>query len=196
MKLKRKLVFLIFILTFFFSFMYGVNDEKYGVSFSVGFLTIDQIADRVESIAIGVGTLGLVDKEYEDFKPSFIFTFHYYLKTRLSFNLVTGIYASEGTVSSGWTSVKGTFKDTNFIFSGELTYYWLKKDKFKMYSGIGGAIRIVKSEYTALIEDTTTTKPTFHFCPIGLRVGEKTGFFIETGASYRGIISGGIYFSF
>lgn len=89
-------------------------------------------------------------------------------------------------------NVKGNFN----TLLAQADYSWLYPDrKFKLYSGAGvGAIMTKFSQ--GAIKDDSDVGFAFNVTPIGLSYGEKFAVFVETNVGTKGIVQGGVSYTF
>ena len=183
------LLFLLFILIFNLSTSSAfARFRTHEISFSYGLVTLDQISDILEDILTITLTFGFFGKENLSFSGAPFLTYHYYPGgKRFGFGPAVGIYTTSGDLIQGGV-FGGTFKETNYIFAGELVYNWILKRTFQLYSVAGIGLRIRRGRYEGLSETETDddTFPTFNLQVLGFRFGKKIGFFGEFGIGYKG----------
>lgn len=95
-----------------------------------------------------------------------------------------------------------TVKDSNLNFKGDFntvlaqaSYNWSNpENKLKLYSGAG-----VGAVFTSFKEGATDSSDVifaFNVSPIGISYGEKFGVFLETNVGTKGLLQGGISYTF
>ena len=170
------------------------QDRKHDISLSYGILTLDQVSDIFEDIIDITVTFGLFGKENMEFSGATFLTYHFFPGgKRFGFGAAVGTYTTTGDLVQGGVH-GGTFKENNYIFAGELAYYWVLKKSFQLYSGGGIGFRLRRGTYTGTLETDTesTTFLTFNLQALGFRFGKAIGFFGEMGVGYKGGIVFGL----
>jgi hypothetical protein len=75
--------------------------------------------------------------------------------------------------------------------AGEATLYWVKRPGFQLYGSLGGGFFVKRSRFYEL-QTKTKLGLTFQASPVGLRIGNKAGIFMEMGFGYKGVLNGGM----
>jgi len=169
--------------------------RTHDASFQFGVLSFDQLLDVFGDVLLVVITLGNFSKDNAMYSGVPFLTYHYSANSRFGFGGAIGGYSSWGDLvrqSSGL--LVGDFKETSYIAAAELDYHWIMRRGFQVYSGAGFGVRIRKGRYTdeTGTESFSKALPTFHLNAIGVRFGQKIGFFAEFGYGYKGMLSAGI----
>lgn len=167
--------------------------RQHDVSVSCGFLSIDQMADLLGSALIVVVTLGTFKKDNLSYSAVPFLTYHYSANSKFGFGAAVGGYTSSGELLV-LDSVAGDFKEQNYVVAAELDYHWVMRPGFQIYSGAGFGVRYRHGTYRDAEETNTENRvlPTFHLNALGVRFGNKVGFFAELGAGYKGLFSVGL----
>ncbi|MBP1770087.1 MAG: hypothetical protein H6P96_705 [Candidatus Aminicenantes bacterium] len=167
--------------------------RQHDVSVSCGFLSIDQMADLLGNALTIVLTLGTYKKDNLEYSAVPFLTYHYSANGKFGFGAAIGGYASSGELQI-LDSLVGEFKEQNYVVAAELDYHWVMQPGFQLYSGAGFGVRYRHGTYRdAEVTDTDNkVLPTFHLNALGVRFGNKIGFFGEIGAGYKGLISVGL----
>lgn len=167
--------------------------RRHDVSVAVGFLSIDQMADLLGSVLTVVLTLGTYQKDNLEYSAVPFLTYHYSANSKFGFGAAVGGYTSSGELQVLDAAV-GDFKEQNYVVAAELDYHWVMRPGFQLYSGAGFGVRYRHGTYRDADETDTYNKvlPTFHLNALGVRFGNKVGFFAELGAGYKGLISVGL----
>ena len=95
-----------------------------------------------------------------------------------------------------------TVKDSNLKFEGnfntllaQASYNWSNpENKFKLYSGAG--VGAVFTSFKEGANDSSDVIFAFNVSPIGISYGEKFGVFLETNVGTKGILQGGVSYTF
>ncbi|GGN07829.1 hypothetical protein GCM10010967_49330 [Dyadobacter beijingensis] len=87
------------------------------------------------------------------------------------------------------------WKRRSLTTAGEATLYWVKSRDFQFYGTAGVGFFVKRSSfYDTQFE--TDLGGTFQVSPVGLRIGNKVGVFMELGFGYRGVFNGGLSWRF
>jgi hypothetical protein len=164
--------------------------RKHDLSLSYGVVTLDQMGDIFEDIIDITLTFGLFGKENMEFSGATFLTYHFFPGgNRFGFGPAIGTYTTTGDLVEMGVH-EGTFKENNYIFAGEVVYYWILNKSFQMYSVGGIGLRLRRGIYIGLTETDTRndTFLTFNLQVLGFRFGKKIGVFGEIGAGYKGCV--------
>ncbi len=87
-----------------------------------------------------------------------------------------------------------------YTLAAESSYYFMKKEKLKLYALLGaGATLGSLKEKDFLSDKENRSRGTFfnfQITPIGISYGKQWGGFAELGFGYRGILSFGVFYNF
>jgi hypothetical protein len=122
-------------------------------------------------------------------------TCHYSANDRFGFGGAIGYSSVSGAlVESGGDVVVGDFREKSYIGAVELDYHWFMRPGLQLYSGAGFGVKVRRGTYVDGTGADTVTKalPAFHLNAIGVRIGQKVGFFAELGIGYKGILAVGL----
>lgn len=190
----RRAAFALAVAVLFLASFGAGRTPRHEISLSYGIITWDQIVDVMENVAIAVLTLGSYNKSNDTFGGAPFLTYRYSPKGRLSAGIALGTYATRGDLLLGG-QVEGTFRESNFVAAGEITYRWIMGRSLQLYSGLGAGLTFKSGTYSvagSTDETSSRLRPTFHLNVIGFRLGKNFGFFGELGAGCKGIISLGV----
>jgi hypothetical protein len=87
------------------------------------------------------------------------------------------------------------WKRRSLTTAGEVTLFWVKRRGFQFY-GTAGVGFFVKRKTLYEMQTETDFGSTFQVSPVGLRMGEKVGLFMEMGYGYKGVLNGGLSMRF
>ena len=166
--------------------------RRHDVSLGFGVLSSDQLVDIFGDVAAIIITLGTFSKHDIHYSGVPFLTYHHSSNSRFGYGVAVGGYSSRGDLRV-LDEIVGTYTERNSIGAVELDYHWIMRNGFQVYSGAGFGVRYRRGTYTTG-ETQTTDKllPTFHINALGVRLGQKVGFFAELGAGYKGMISAGL----
>jgi hypothetical protein len=169
--------------------------RTHDLSLQFGVLSSDQMIDIFEDVILIVITLGNFSKDNIKYGGVPFLTYHYSANSRFGFGGAIGGYSSSGDLVRQSTGLLvGDFRETNYVVAAELDYHWVMRPGLQIYSGAGFGVRFRKGRYTdeSATETFNRTLPTFHINAIGVRFGQKIGFFGELGFGYKGMLSVGV----
>lgn len=102
-----------------------------------------------------------------------------------------GLGYNNETVKDDRYNLKGNF---NTILV-QADYSWLKPDnKLKLYSGAG--VGALMSNFESILVKEDNVIFAFNITPIGISYGEKFGVFLETNVGTKGLVQGGVSYTF
>lgn len=88
-------------------------------------------------------------------------------------------------------AINDRWKRRSLTTAGEATIYWAKQRAFQFY-GTAGVGFFVKRKTFYEVQTETEFGYTFQATPVGLRIGNKVGVFMELGYGYKGVFNGGV----
>ncbi len=169
--------------------------RKHDASFQFGVLSSDQAADLFGDVLLVIITLGNFSKNDVKYSGVPFLTYHYSANSRFGFGGAIGGYTVKGDlVRQNAELVVGDFRETNYVAAAELDYHWIMRPGLQLYSGAGFGVRMRRGRYTDETDTQRASKtlPTFHLNAIGVRFGQRVGFFAEFGYGYKGMLSAGV----
>lgn len=87
------------------------------------------------------------------------------------------------------------WKVRSLTTAAEATLFWVKRKDFQFYGTLGAGFFVKRRTlYDTQVETNFGT--TFQASPVGLRMGNKFGVFMELGYGYKGVINGGLSMRF
>lgn len=93
----------------------------------------------------------------------------------------------------------GKLNSDYYTIAAEMDYVYFRRENFTFYSTFGAGATIYDQEYkTDNGQKDTENKVNFNFqvSPVGIKYGDKFGFFGEIGFGYKGIFNFGLFTSF
>lgn len=87
------------------------------------------------------------------------------------------------------------WKSRSLTTAAEATLFWVKGKDFQFY-GTGGVGFFAKRRTLYDTQVETKWGTTFQATPVGLRMGNKVGVFMELGYGYKGVFNGGLSIRF
>lgn len=88
-------------------------------------------------------------------------------------------------------AINDRWKRRSLTTAGEATVYWTKQHAFQFYGTMGVGF-FVKRKTFYEVQTETEFGYTFQASPVGLRIGNKVGVFMELGYGYKGVFNGGL----
>jgi len=125
---------------------------------------------------------------------SWSITYKYHVSERLAIG-GSSVY---NPTSDGWIpdfSNDDRWKRRSLSTTGEATLFWAKGKDFQFY-GTAGVGFFVKRGTFYNVQTETDFGTTFQASPVGLRMGNKVGVFMELGYGYKGVFNGGLSMRF
>lgn len=83
------------------------------------------------------------------------------------------------------------WKRRSLTTAGEATLFWIKQRGFQFYGAAGVGFFVKRSTFYET-DVNTDFGYTFQASPVGLRIGDKAGIFLEMGYGYKGVLNGGL----
>lgn len=117
-------------------------------------------------------------------------TYKYYVSDKLAIG-GSSVYNPS---SDRWIpdfSSNDSWKRRSLTTAGEATLFWVKRKEFQFYATAGLGF-FVKRKTLYEMQSDTDFGYTFQTTPVGLRIGNKVGMFMELGYGYKGVFNGGL----
>lgn len=94
----------------------------------------------------------------------------------------------------------GDRRNAFYTLAVEAGYFYLKREKVKLYSQMGAGVSFVTNTETEINYPDNSRKNSgvlfnSHYSPIGIQYGKDWGGFAEIGFGYRGILSAGLFYN-
>ncbi len=208
----KKLSILILLIIFSISLNAQEQAKESQISISYGVITMQGIEDAVVSVfgdiftdILTVGTIVATESTITGV-GLFEFRYNYFISEKISMGLRANIvkykHEDKFKVSDG-SSFTTTW--TNQFITGmvDANFYYMRKEKIALYSGIGVGVTLNNSEIDDIddpdYEDgqkESTTLFAFQVNAFGIRFGKTFGGFLETGFGYSGLMNGGLFLKF
>ncbi|MCF0071766.1 hypothetical protein LZD49_14910 [Dyadobacter sp. CY261] len=175
-----------------FSPVHAQDKGKEELNFSAGLMaTENAFADAI------ILSLSALINEPEDVRitgAAWSLTYKYYVSEKLAIG-GSSVYNPS---PDRW--IPNFFRDDRWkrrslTTAGEVTLFWVKQRGFQFYGTVGlGFFAKHKTLYEMQTE--TDFGYTFQASPVGLRMGDKVGVFVELGYGYKGVFNGGLSMRF
>jgi len=111
----------------------------------------------------------------------------------LSDRVSVGAEASYTSFTSRYSATgELDYRNNFYVLMPEAKYYWAKQKTVSAYSGAKAGLCYIRRYPRANSSDDTRLISAFQVDVIGVRVGRKAGFYVETGFGYDGFLHGGI----
>lgn len=125
------------------------------------------------------------------------FNVSYKFATAKRFSLGLTYAHTKNTADISVHDVPSGISSTNYhTLAGEFQYNYISKPYFRIYSILGAGVTSYTEKYKPNAGSTETNSAAhfnFQITPIGVKVGNRIGFFGELGFGYKGLISAGLY---
>lgn len=92
-------------------------------------------------------------------------------------------------------SANDNWQRRSLTTAGEATLFWVKQRHFQFYATAGAGFFFKRKTLYEMQTDTDFGY-TFQATPVGLRIGDKAGIFMELGYGYKGVFNGGLSMRF
>lgn len=173
--------------------------QQHQLSVGMGLGTTSQILDVFTELGSGFSGIAF-NSDYErktknvgDFRIGYAYT----PKKRWSFGAAFSYNYSEFDVFNSGEKI-GEQSNTYYTVAAETSYYYMKKEKTKLYGllGVGGTFVTLDAndQINNISEKSNDSFPNYHFTPIGVSYGKTWGGFAEIGIGYRGLFSFGLFY--
>lgn len=170
----------------------GRNEVRAG--YGVG--TSNEFINNLKEMQTTNSTNNLISGD-KTFKGAFQFGYKYSLTNKVNLGLALTYEWANANAFQNMESI-GKLKSNYYTIAAETDYVYFRKEKFTFYSTIGAGVTIYdqKLEMNENNESSNKTNFNFQISPIGIKYGDKIGFFGEIGFGYKGLFNFGIYSSF
>jgi hypothetical protein len=121
-------------------------------------------------------------------------TYKYHVSERLA----VGGSSVFNPISDRWIpdfSNDDRWKRRSLTTAGEATLFWAKGADFQFYGTAGVGFFVKRSSFYN-VQTETKFGTTFQASPVGLRMGNRVGVFMEIGYGYKGVFNGGLSMRF
>ena len=174
------------------------SSQEHRLSAGIGIGSTSQILDVFQVVGTGFSAIVLDSdhlsqtKNMGEFRLAYAFT----PKNRWSYGAAFSYNYSEFDVFD--TSEKiGEQSNSYYTLAAETSFYYMKKQKTKLYGLLGVGATLVNIDVTD--QTTQSSKSSndsfinFQITPIGVSYGKNWGGFAEVGVGYRGLFSFGVF---
>lgn len=172
--------------------------QNHRISSGWGFGSTSQILDIFREIGSGFSAIAF-DSDYitktknvGEYRLGYAYT----PKNRWNFGASFSYNYSEFDIFNSEEKI-GEQSNAYYTLAAETSYYYMNKERTKLYGLLGLGATFVDLEAKDYINQTseksTDSFPNYHFTPIGVSYGKNWGGFAEIGFGYRGLFSCGLF---
>ncbi|MEH0156550.1 hypothetical protein V6R21_20545 [Limibacter armeniacum] len=195
--------FLLLLASLFASVFVNAQDKKHELSLSTGILTTSQILDTYPNLMSKIETDNPYLRENATLRGNLNLTYRYTVNEKWTLNLASSYDHSSAEVHVGGSKV-GESKRHMVTLAPEVSYYYLRHEKFQMYSGLGlgytyGFGEMIPDPGNKMMLEYVDEKIghiNFQLNAIGLRYGKRIAGFTEVGFGYKGVANIGMSYQF
>ncbi len=165
------------------------------ISVGYGFLSTSQMINIFSDALASSLTGGNYSKTNSTWSGNFFVAYKFAPSKRISLGLT---YAhTKNTADISIHDVPSGTSTTNYhTIAGELQFNYVSKPFFRLYSLAGAGMSSYTEKYKPTVGSTETNSAAhfnFQLTPIGVKVGNRIGFFGELGVGYKGLVCAGLY---
>ena len=190
----KKYIIIISLLLVFSATIFA-QDKKHEIVLGYGVMTNYAIEEVLKNITVTIVTLGLYDTEYESGTGAFLLGYRYFPSEKFSIGIDVAYTKINDVVKSHDTVVVGNIERHFYTLAPYAVYNYIKKEKFRLYSGIGLGYAFGKDNYkpnNGAEENENFGRIAYQLNAIGVRFGTKVGGYVEFGYGYKGMLNFGV----
>ena len=159
--------------------------------------TSNEFINSLKDMQATDATNGLVSGD-KTFKGAFQLGYKYSLTDKVNIGLGLAYEWADANAYEDMHKI-GKLNSDYYTVAAEMDYVYFRREHFTFYSTLGAGANIYDQEYkTDDGNKNTENKVNFNFqvSPVGIKYGDKFGFFGEIGFGYKGIFNFGLFTSF
>jgi hypothetical protein len=197
--MKTKILLIISALSIFpFTGMKAQEDErKHEISFGAGIFSTSNLIFTYGD-AIVNSFAGEVKLEEQVASPVFHVNYKYFTSKKFSIGAILTA-GTEKAIGKSENQHHGDLKRFYSNIAIEPVYNYINKKYFKLYLLAGAGLLYLHQNYTpenGEKKEQSLYAFDFQLTPIGIKVGDTLGAYLEGGIGYRGIVSCGVFYRF
>ncbi|MDR2385147.1 MAG: hypothetical protein LBD80_05730 [Tannerella sp.] len=199
MKVKLLLIIILAAVVSFTGTKAEKNGRRYEMSAGAGVWSTGNVAFILGDVFLNaVNIAGAVNFEKHTASPVYHVSCKYFPRQRfgIGVTLAAGLEKATGKVEN---QNDGNLKRFYTNMALEPSYYYLNRRNFKLYVLFGAGILYLHQDYTPYNRDKKVQNlytADFQFTPLGIKVGNTLGAYLEGGIGYKGIVSLGAFYRF
>lgn len=178
-------------------FNISAQNRKHELRGGYGVATSNEAINNLADVLITDATKNVVGGD-KTFNGAFNLGYKYSLNEKI--NLGANLsYEKAGSTAFVDMMKSGEFKSQYYTIAAEMDYIYTQRENFTFYSTVGLGATIYDQKYTMNNgnEDTANhVNLNFQISPVGLKYGDKFGFYGEIGFGYKGLFNFGIFTRF
>jgi|26BtaG_2_1085354.scaffolds.fasta_scaffold00130_1 hypothetical protein len=172
--------------------------QEHKLSAGMGLGSTNQILDIFQVVGTGFTAITLNSNYLSQTKNrgEFRLAYAYTPKNRWSYGAAFSYSRSDFDVINQEGKI-GEQASSYYTLAAETTYYYMKKEKTKLYGLLGAGATFINMDVTDSASQSSTRSNdsffNFQITPIGVSYGKNWGGFAEIGVGYRGLFSFGVF---
>ncbi|WP_165042913.1 outer membrane beta-barrel protein [Dysgonomonas sp. ZJ709] len=179
------------------AFNLSAQNRRHELRGGYGVGTSNEAINSLSDILITDATKNVVGGD-KTFNGAFNLGYKYSLNEKIN---VGANFSYERAGATAFVDVmkSGELKSHYYTIAAEADYIYFRRENFTFYStvGLGGTIYDQKYKMNDGGEDTKShTNLNFQLSPIGVKYGDRLGFFGEMGFGYKGLFNFGLFTRF
>jgi hypothetical protein len=175
------------------------DGRRHEISAGAGILSTSNLAFTLgDAIVSAFDVAGAIKIEEQVAFPVYHISYKYLPGKRLGIG-ITLAAGSEKAIGRLDGQDNGRLKRFYANIAIEPVCYYLNRENFKLYGLVGAGLLYFHQEYTPNNggkKDQALYSADFQITPIGIKVGNTLGAYLEAGIGYKGIISCGLFYRF
>lgn len=174
-----------------YSFAQNVPQRKITITAGYGLLTTPQIIEGISDVLTTGLTAGNIRFEDATFSGAFIGGIKFSSGNRWKYGVdVVFEEFTKKMYNKDNSQYLGDSKGQYLSVIPRVDFYWLNKNAFRMYSGIGAGVSFASQKYDN--DKSNQTLFAFNVAPIGFELGTAVCLFGETSFGYNGLLNAGV----
>ncbi|MBL7102697.1 MAG: hypothetical protein ISS18_00030 [Bacteroidales bacterium] len=173
------------------------QDKKHEIVLGYGVGTHYAIVEEMANILGVVITLGTFNAEFESGTGAILLGYRYSAGEKFSIG-IDGSYTKIKDNLKIQGKQVGNLEKEFYTIAPYVAYNYIKKEKIRLYSGIGLGYTFGKDKYTTDDggdETKNIGEFAFHINAFGVRFGKNIGGYVEVGYGYKGLVNLGVSFT-
>lgn len=191
--MKKAVIILIFV--FAQLSVLEAQDRPNSLRVGYGLATYDQIFGVFEDLTETIISIGSYEKQNESWQGGFYLSYYHMISEHYRLG---GTFMWDQSTADIYVLKEhaGKTKNDFFTLALEIERRHLKTDWIQLYSGAGVGMMYLTEDFEAISSDLSSGSDnaanfTFQLNLLGVRIGNRLGFFTELGLGYKGIVNFG-----
>ncbi|MDR0835717.1 MAG: hypothetical protein LBN11_03935 [Tannerella sp.] len=197
MKIKNSLIISIMIVSSFAEIKAQEDERKHEISIGIGVWSTSNLSFALgDALVNAIDFAGNVKFEDQTASPAYHISYKYFPTQKFSIGatMTAGSEKATGRIENQYD---GSLKRIYSNIAIEPAYTYLNRKYFKLYVLAGVGLLYLHQDYTP--NNGNKNKQSlytadFQITPIGIKVGNTLGAYLEGGIGYKGIVSIGLFY--